>query len=142
MLLVIPAWRDEDNSAFLLEERGREMPVGAYSAGSNTFCHHEYIVKLTLRWTPGHEGIEGSECADEEAKHPAKGLSSPTSELPQVLRRRLPASASSLRRNFKAHLKTLAAARCKASARGQRMEDLTDNLLSKRYVDMITSAKT
>ena len=118
------------------------MPVGSYSAGSNTFCHHEYIVKLTLRWTPGHEGIEGSERADEEAKHPAKGLSSPTSELPQVLRRRLPASASSLRRNFKAHLKTLAAARCKASARGQRMEDLTDNLLSKRYVDMIASAKT
>ena len=87
----------------------------------------KYIVKLTLRRTPGHEGIEGNERADEEAKRAAKGLSSPTSELPQVLRRRLPASASSLRHNFKAHLKTLAAGRCKASARGQRMADLTAN---------------
>ena len=89
-------------------------------------------LKLTLRWTPGHEGIEGKERADEEAKLAAKGQTGPAAELTRELKRKLQASAFSLRRNFKAHLKTLATARWKASERGKRMADITEALLSSR----------
>ena len=89
-------------------------------------------LKLTLRWTPGHEGIEGKERADEEAKLAAKGQTGPAAELTRELKRKLQATAFSLRRNFKAHLKTLATARWKASERGKRMADITEALLSSR----------
>ena len=42
--------------------------------------------KLTIRWTAGHEGIEGNEAVDAEAKKAAKGHTSDKSSLPSYLR--------------------------------------------------------
>ena len=44
---------------------------------------------LTIRWTAGHEGLEGNELADEEAKEAAKGHTSETKLLPSYLRKPL-----------------------------------------------------
>jgi ribonuclease HI len=40
---------------------------------------------LTIQWTAGHEGIEGNELADKEAKEAAKGCTTDTKQLPKYL---------------------------------------------------------
>jgi ribonuclease HI len=69
---------------------------------------------LTLRWIPGHEGVQGNEHADQEAKKAADGQhqNSPNRELPQYLRNgRLLCSAAALKAAHKnksrAHWKTI-----------------------------------
>ncbi|KAF8867464.1 hypothetical protein BD779DRAFT_1410676, partial [Infundibulicybe gibba] len=42
--------------------------------------------KASIRWTPGHEGIDGNEWADEVAKEASQLGSSPSKDLPATLR--------------------------------------------------------
>jgi ribonuclease HI len=53
-------------------------------------------VDLTIRWTPGHAGIEGNKAADEEAKRALQIGSSPHNELPTPLRHTMPHSKSAV----------------------------------------------
>ena len=55
--------------------------------------------KLILRWVAGHEGIEGNEAADSEAKKAANGLSSSKPLLPAYLRRTLPMNPATIRQH-------------------------------------------
>ncbi len=59
---------------------------------------------ITIRWTAGHEGIEGNKMADREAKEAAKGHTSDTKHLPCYLRKPLLINPSALK---KAHSKRL-----------------------------------
>ena len=56
--------------------------------------------KFALKWIAAHEGVTGNERVDEEAKRAAQGESSPDEELPPILRKRLPVSASALKQEF------------------------------------------
>jgi len=49
-------------------------------------------IKIRLRWTPGHEGIQGNKRVDKEAKRVAKGESSEHCRLPMMCRGELLAS--------------------------------------------------
>ncbi|GJF00464.1 RNA-directed DNA polymerase from mobile element jockey [Phanerochaete sordida] len=52
-------------------------------------------IKITIRWVPGHLGVDGNELADEEAKKAAQNDSSPPQSLPAYLRSSsLPTSVS------------------------------------------------
>ncbi|KAG1781298.1 hypothetical protein EV702DRAFT_1266217 [Suillus placidus] len=69
---------------------------------------------ITLRWIPGHEGVQGNEHADQEAKKAAEGQhqNSPNRELPKYLRdSRLLCSAAALKAahkiKSKEHWKTI-----------------------------------
>jgi ribonuclease HI len=74
--------------------------------------------KLVIRWSPGHEGIEGNEAADSQAKRAARGETSDARELPKSLLTRrgeirtLPQSKSATKQRFnkiiKEEAKTLA----------------------------------
>ncbi|KAE9384489.1 hypothetical protein BT96DRAFT_737539, partial [Gymnopus androsaceus JB14] len=57
-------------------------------------------LEITVGWVPGHEGIEGNEAADEEAKEAALRGSNPTRLLPHTFRKSLPMSCSATRKTF------------------------------------------
>jgi ribonuclease HI len=60
---------------------------------------------LTIRWTAGHERIEGNELADREAKEVAKGHTSDTKLLPRYLRKPILTNSFAVK---KAHNESLA----------------------------------
>jgi ribonuclease HI len=62
-------------------------------------------INITIRWMPGHEGIEGNENADEEAKKAITAGSSDMNTLPKMLKRPLPHSKSAIRWAYSEKLK-------------------------------------
>ena len=62
-------------------------------------------LKITLRWTAGHVGIEGNEKADVEAKKAASESSSQANLLPRYLRKPLCSNPAALRREHSDKLK-------------------------------------
>ena len=62
--------------------------------------HPTGTTKFALKWVAAHKGVVGNERVDEEAKRAAQGESSPLEELPPLLRRRLPYSASAVKQEF------------------------------------------
>ena len=98
----------------------------------------EVFVRLTLRWVPGHEDVEGNDTADGAAKEAAGGLSSPPALLPKELRKTLPLSASRARQNFKQELERRARELWRTSRRGVRMAEIDGGLPSQKYEKLIT----
>ena len=62
-------------------------------------------VSIRMRWIPGHEGVEGNERADEEAKKAAAGETSEEAMIPIECRGILPISKSVEIQRFQAELK-------------------------------------
>jgi len=90
-------------------------------------------IDLTLRWVPGHKGVDGNELADVEAKKAARGDSSPVEDLPGWLREKLPASLSKVRQTQNERLARLAEAEWKESPRAARMDRIDPTMPSKKY---------
>jgi len=89
-------------------------------------------------WTPGHEGIDGNERADEEAKRAAKGEPSATKDLPSFLRRKpLPISISATRQLLKKEMKQQWQDEWKTSPRYTRMKQIDGSLPSDDFLHII-----
>ena len=97
--------------------------------------------KLTIRWTAGHEGIEGNEAADREAKLAAEGQSSAKSHLPAYLRKPLLTNPAAVKRAYHDALKARWAEEWKGSPRGRRTIRIDHSTPSKGFLGTISQSE-
>ncbi|KIJ22827.1 hypothetical protein M422DRAFT_276688 [Sphaerobolus stellatus SS14] len=95
-------------------------------------------LRLHLEWVPGHEGVEGNELADVEAKKAAEGRSSSTHRLPQILRQPLPISTAALKSERKKSILPRWRAHWTTSPRYGRLSKIDDKMPSSRAYKMLS----
>jgi ribonuclease HI len=76
---------------------------------------------LRILWVPGHSKVRGNEEADDLAKKAAQGQSSPSADLPLLLRKPLPHSADAEKQLYTREVKTMWAEQWSSSPRQARM---------------------
>jgi ribonuclease HI len=96
---------------------------------------------LTIRWTAGHEGIEGNEIIDREAKKVAEGHSSDAKLLPTFLRKTLLMNPSAVKRAYNNHLKNMWDNTWWQSKRGSKMHKADTSTLSNKFLKSISIPK-
>jgi hypothetical protein len=96
---------------------------------------------LMLRWTAGHEGIDGNELVDEEAKKAAKGQSSPPPTLPRLLRQKLKISTAALKQVHNKEVKTRWKNKWAKSLRGKRDHQIDNSSPSAQFIEAISNPK-
>lgn len=110
--------------------------------GSAT-CHISVVVAatLTLRWVPGHTGIDSNEIADREAKRVVKDAAKSSSLrcLPPLLRTPLPLSATKAKLTHLQGLVQQASTDWRSSPWGQAFLSIDPRLPSPRYMVAIKS---
>jgi ribonuclease HI len=97
--------------------------------------------KLVFRWTAGHEGIEGNEEADKEAKRAAEGTDSEGKALPAYLRKLLPINPAAVKRTRHDALKKEWTESWRKSPRGRRMGRITEETPSKKFLGTISQSE-
>ncbi|GJF00314.1 RNA-directed DNA polymerase-like protein [Phanerochaete sordida] len=135
-----------DNKAAVLALRSRRSTPGhhlldaVHQLEQAVKTRHPGI-KTTIRWVPGHLGVDGNELADEEAKKAAQNDSSPSQSLPTYLRNSsLPTSVSKLRQLHAADIAKRAAEQWRQSKRHERTKifDTTPKLCHfGRYIEKL-----
>ena len=91
--------------------------------------------KVQFVWVPGHEGVEGNEAADAEAKLATEEGSSPRRKLPAFLRRKeLPTSISAARQHLRNNIKKRWKNEWKVSPRHPLSSNIDCSLPSDNYM--------
>jgi hypothetical protein len=99
----------------------------------------ERNIELTIRWTPGHCGIEGNEAADEEAKLAADGPHGSTDAryLPPFTQNPIPRSIAAIQQAFKARTRQRAIKRWRRSKRYNKTKLIDDTLPSNKFLELV-----
>jgi len=90
--------------------------------------------KLTIRWTAGHEGLEGNKLADKEAKRASEGLTTDKPLLPSYLRKSLLINSAAVKRAHNDMLMSNWAKTWRGTDRGRRYTHLEESTPSKKLL--------
>jgi len=96
-------------------------------------------IKILIRWTPGHEGIEGNEKADEEAKKAITEGSSNRNALPKALKKTLPHSKLARKWAYHEKLKMCAQKIWEASPCYSLLKKTDPTVVLDKYLKLITN---
>jgi hypothetical protein len=96
---------------------------------------------LTIRWTAGHEGIEGNELVDREAKKATEGHSSDKKQLPAYLRKPIPINPVAAKRAYHNELKREWTEGWRKSQRGKKMTQIDKTTPSNKFLKAISSGE-
>lgn len=102
--------------------------------------HRNDNVKLKIRWTPGHVGIEGNEEADEAAKAASAGTSSPRTALPKPFRKPLPTSKSAAKQQFNSKVKEAALEAWRIAPQAKKLKGIINDAGGKKYRKALAKA--
>src|SRR5271155_3906065 len=147
-----------DNQASIKAHSARKPGPGSYiinhihNALTTAKRNHDNT-RIKMTWSPGHQGIPGSERVDREAKRASEGAHRNVNSNTQLLRRRLPASKPAIKQQLRAHLKKKEARLFRASHRSHRMTRIDSlmpatkfptetNHLDRRHVSILTQLRT
>jgi RNase H len=93
---------------------------------------------IHMEWVPGHMDIEGNEIADEHAKRAADGEVSNSNDLPDSLKKRLPASIAALRAKRKKSLMQHWRKIWSKSPRFTKMSQVDPNLPNRKILKLLS----
>jgi len=96
---------------------------------------------LTIQWTAGHEGIEGNELADKEAKEAAKGHMTDTKQLPKYLQKPILINPSTVKKVYKESLPKEWQEEWRTSKRGTATLVIDDTTPSTKFLKSISNPK-
>ena len=135
-----------DNQAAIKAFQSNLRSPGHHLAREALCLAHQILHKkrktkyaLTIRWTAGHEGIEGNEAADREAKKAAEGLTTEPTDLPAYLRKPLLTNPSALKRAHSDRLKHKWTTTWRQSERGRKMLQIDSSTPSNKFLKAISS---
>ena len=98
-------------------------------------------LKLMLRWSAGHCGIDGNKKADREAKKAASGSTSCAKLLPPLLRKPLLINPSAAKRAYNESLTIKWKTDWEQSPRGRKMKMLDNTTPSAKFLKTISNPK-
>ena len=96
---------------------------------------------LIIRWTAAHEGLEGNELADREAKEAASGRTSDTKQIPRYLRKPIPANPSAVKKAHNEELKNEWKETWRSSERGKAVARIDESTPSSKFLKSISNPK-
>ena len=101
----------------------------------------KHKLKLTLRWSAGHCGIDGNEKADREAKKAVSGNTSTAKLLPPLLRKPLLINPAAAKRAYNESLTTKWKADWEQSLRGSKTKMLDSSAPSAKFLKTTSNPK-
>jgi ribonuclease HI len=116
-----------DNQSILASLGNPKATSGQYLIRHLFILANALACNLNIHWISSHSKVRGNEKVDELAKEAANGTSSEGNRLPQILRDRLPASASAAKQAFHGKLKAKWEDSWVESERGIRFATIDDD---------------
>ena len=120
------------------------IPHPKSTSGQHVLCSLRAAIEglgcnLAIKWISGHSKVKGNEEADRLAKDASAGRSSARANLPPVLRRTIPTSASALKQSFMKKMKIKWAGLWEASPRKLRVAQFGDSFPFSALADRLNS---
>jgi ribonuclease HI len=94
-----------DNQAFATTSSHPKATSGQYLVKEFSSKARNTGAKIEVKWISGHSGVLGNERVDMLAKEAAEGKGSRCADLPHILRRKIPTSASASKQEYLEQLK-------------------------------------
>lgn len=125
-----------DSQALIKATKSRRNGSGSYLLTTFRALTRAVPNELSLRWISGHTEVMGNEEADKLAKDAAQGESSPHDQLPPLLRRPLPYSATARKQVYTTKINNMWVDLWSTSPRKERMDRIDPDFPFKKFTQI------